>query len=142
MADDLTISRTRVIPAAALKIKTARACGPGGQHVNRTESKIQLTFDPFAVTWIDDEVRDRLYQLAGQSVDSYGHIQIVSQQHRDQPRNLESAREKLADWVLKALVRPKKRRATRPTRASQERRLADKKRRAATKSGRTHVRDE
>lgn len=142
MADDLTISRARVIPATALRVRTARSSGPGGQHVNRTESKVQLTFNPHAVAWLDQETRDRLYQLAGQCVDHQGQIQIVSQQYRDQPRNLEYAREKLARWVLKALVRPKKRSATRPTRASKERRLEGKKRRAVTKLARARVSDE
>lgn len=142
MAADLSIARGRVIPAAAIGVKTARASGPGGQHVNRTETKVQLTFDPTAVTWLDEETKRRLYRIAGQSVDNEGKILVVSQESRDQPQNLERAREKLSAWVLRALVRPKKRVATKPTRGSKERRLEGKKRRADTKAARGRVHDE
>jgi ribosome-associated protein len=139
MADDLTIKRGRVIPASAIRVKRARASGPGGQYVNRTESKVQLYFNPDAVSWIDAEVKKRLYALAGQSVDSRGNVLITSQEQRDQQRNLVRAREKLAAMVRRALVRPKRRVATKPSRASKERRLEEKRRRADTKSRRTRV---
>jgi ribosome-associated protein len=142
MAVELLIARGRVIPATAMCVKTTRASGPGGQHVNRTETKVQLTFDPAAVTWLDEEAKRRLYRIAGQSVDHEGRILIVSQESRDQPQNLDRAREKLSAWVSRALVRPKKRVATKPTRASKERRLEGKKRRADTKSARGPVHDE
>jgi len=139
MAEDLQLSRTRMLPGEALTVRTARASGPGGQHVNRTESKVHLAFDPRAVAWIDEGTRLRIIALAGRQVDSDGCIFITSQEHRDQPRNLESAREKLKALVLKALVRPKKRIATKPTRASKARRVDEKKRRAQTKVQRGRV---
>ena len=142
MSEDLVISPTRVVPGSALRIKTARASGPGGQHVNRTESKVQLTFDPNAVSWLDSEVRERLYRLAGQCVNERGSILIVNQQSRDQARNLERARAKLTAWITRALIAPKDRISTRPTRASKERRLRDKQRRAAAKLNRARVRTE
>jgi len=141
MSDDLPISKTRVIPADALALKTARASGPGGQHVNRTESKVQLTLDPARVPWIDHGTRLRIIALAGRNVDREGRIYVVSQEHREQPRNLETAREKLAEMVQKALVRPKRRVATKPSRAQKARRVEAKKQRSETKSQRRRVED-
>jgi ribosome-associated protein len=142
MVDDLTISRTRILPGHSLTVRTSRASGPGGQHVNRTETKVQLQFDPRGVSWIDEGALQRLLALAGRSVDSEGRILISSQEHREQSQNLEAAREKLKALVLKALVRPKRRIATKPTRASKARRLDQKKHRAQTKAGRGRVRDD
>ncbi|MFM2421201.1 MAG: hypothetical protein RL385_5924 [Pseudomonadota bacterium] len=142
MPDELSIDPARIIPAEALEVRTARASGPGGQHVNRTESKVHLRFDPRLVSWLDERARTRLYTLAGRSVDSEGRILIVSQEQRDQGQNLDRAREKLATLIRAALVRPKLRIATKPTRGSKERRIEGKKRRADTKAGRGKVRDE
>jgi ribosome-associated protein len=142
MAEDLLISRTRVVPGQALTVRTARASGPGGQHVNRTESKVHLSFNPRAVAWIDDGTRLRIIALAGRQVDSEGCIFITSQEHRDQPQNLGNAREKLKTLILKALIRPKKRIATKPTRSSQRRRVDEKKRHSKTKEQRGRVRDD
>lgn len=142
MSDDLPISRTRVIPAQALEVKTARASGPGGQHVNRTESKVQLTFDPRAVPWVDEGTRLRMVALAGRNVDREGRIFVVSQEQRVQSQNLENARQKLLELVTKALARPKRRVPTKPSRAQKARRLNEKKQRAETKAARTRVRDD
>jgi ribosome-associated protein len=142
MSDDLPIQRSRVVPAQALEIKTARASGPGGQHVNRTESKVQLMLDPALVPWIDPGTRLRLIALAGRNVDSAGRVFVVSQEHREQPRNLESARAKLAELLTKALVRPKTRVATKPSKRQKAKRVDEKKLRAKTKATRGRVRDD
>lgn len=142
MSDDLPISRTRVIPGAALEVKTARASGPGGQHVNKTESKVQLTLDPSLVPWIDPGTRLRMVALAGRNIDKEGRIYVVSQENREQPRNLDNARAKLVELVTKAMVRPKRRIATKPTRASKVRRVTEKKQRGETKATRAKVRDD
>lgn len=139
MAEDLLLSRSRVLPGQALTVRTARASGPGGQHVNRTETKVHLSFDPRAVPWIDEGTRLRILALAGRQVDSAGCVFISSQEHRDQAQNLEAARDKLKALVLKALVRPKRRIATKPTRSSQARRVDEKKRHAKTKAQRGRV---
>jgi ribosome-associated protein len=141
MSNDLPITRARLIPGQALDVKTARASGPGGQHVNRTESKVQLTLDPAQVPWIDEGTRLRIVALAGRNVDRDGRVFVVSQESREQPRNLETAREKLAEIVKKALARPKKRIATKPSRAAKARRVDEKKHRAKTKAGRRAVDD-
>jgi ribosome-associated protein len=142
MAHDLPISARRIVPASALSVQTARAQGPGGQHVNRTETKVQLTFDPRLVSWMDEGTRLRIIALAGRYVDSAGCIFVSSQEHREQARNLESAREKLKELILRAMVRPKKRVATKPTKASKARRVDAKKKRAQTKAGRARVRED
>jgi ribosome-associated protein len=142
MSEDLPVALGRVIPKEALKVKTARASGPGGQHVNRTESKVQLTFDPRAVPWIDEGTRLRVVALAGRNVDGEGRIHVTSQEHREQERNLEDARQKLQDIVKKALIRPKKRVATKPTKASKRRRLEDKRRIGDKKTQRRRVSDD
>jgi ribosome-associated protein len=140
MSEDLLIARDRVVPAAALIIKTARASGPGGQHVNKTETKVQLAFDPRLVPWIDEGTRLRIVALAGRNVDGEGRVHVTSQEHRDKERNLADARAKLVELVQKALVRPKKRIATKPTKASKRRRLDEKRRTSLKKEARGRVR--
>jgi ribosome-associated protein len=142
MADDLQISRTHVLPGQSMTVKTARASGPGGQHVNKTETKVHLNFDPRAVPWIDEGTRLRIVALAGRNVDSDECVLITSQEHRDQLQNLEASREKLKQLVLKALVKPKRRVPTKPTKSSQRRRVDEKKRNAKTKATRGRVRDD
>jgi ribosome-associated protein len=139
---DLRIDTRRVVPAQALDVKTARASGPGGQHVNKTESKVQLTLDPRAVPWIDEGTRLRIVALAGRNVDHDGRVFVVSQEQRAQGQNLENARDKLAELVKKALARPKRRVATKPSRAQKARRLDEKKKRGQTKATRRSIGDD
>lgn len=135
----IPLSRGRSIPAAALEVRTARASGPGGQNVNKTESKVHLYLDLSALPWLAPPARVRLLALAGRCVDEFGRPYVVSQENRDQLRNVEEAREKLASLVERALVVPKKRVATKPSRGSKERRLGEKKRRSETKASRGRV---
>lgn len=125
-----------------MTVKTARASGPGGQHVNRTETKVHLSFDPRAVPWIDEGTRLRIVALAGRNVDSEQRVLITSQEHRDQLQNLEASRDKLKQLVVKALVKPKRRVPTKPTKSSQRRRVDEKKKHAKTKATRGRVRED
>lgn len=102
---------------------------------------MQLVFDPRAVPWIDEGTRLRIVALAGRNVDREGRILVTSQEQRAQSQNLENVRAKLAELVDKALVRPKRRVATKPSKAQKARRLDAKKRRAQTKAARGSVRD-
>jgi ribosome-associated protein len=139
MPQDIVISARRVIPAAAFTIRTARAQGPGGQHVNRTESKVQMVFDPRKVDWIDDGTRLRLIALAGRNVDSEGCVLVMSQEYREQGRNLDEVKSKLVELLQRAMTRPKRRLATKPSRAAKARRVDEKKQRSRTKAGRGKV---
>lgn len=123
-------------PENELSEKFILTGGPGGQHVNRTESGVQLRFDVPASTFLADAVKERLLKLAGSRADSAGVITIEARSHRSQHRNREDARERLAALVERAHRAPRKRIATRPPRAAKKKRLADKRRRGDVKQKR------
>lgn len=95
--------------------------GPGGQHVNRTETGVQLRYDVVHSDFLPEPVKNRLLKLAGRRADSDGVITIEARSHRSQHRNREEARERLAELIEKARHRPKKRIPTRPSRAAKKR---------------------
>ncbi|UAL28651.1 aminoacyl-tRNA hydrolase [Nocardioides rotundus] len=130
-----------VIPAAELVETFSRSSGPGGQSVNTTDSRVQLEYDVRASTALTDAQRRRaLVRLDARLVD--GRLVITAAEHRSQHRNRTAAHERLAAVLREALAPPPPpRRATRPTRGSQLRRLEAKKRRGDTKSLRGRVRD-
>ncbi|MGE0327129.1 MAG: alternative ribosome rescue aminoacyl-tRNA hydrolase ArfB [Polyangiaceae bacterium] len=136
MADALQITARIIIPASELSWSAVRASGPGGQNVNKVASKVELRFDAANSRVLSEETRARLMQLAGSRASLEGVIVIVAQDTRDQRRNLELARERLAELVRQALVRPKRRRATKPSRAATARRLDAKKRQGDKKRSR------
>ena len=123
-------------PENELSEKFILTGGPGGQHVNRTESGVQLSFDVPASAFLSEEVKARLLKLAGSRADSAGVIMIEARSHRSQHRNREDARERLAALIERAHRVPRKRVATRPTRASKEKRLAAKRQRGDVKQQR------
>jgi len=116
-----------VIPEAELRWTAARASGPGGQNVNKVSSKVELRFDLERSRVLDLETKVRLRAIAGGRVDAQGQILVVSQATRDRQRNLDDARQKLAELVVRACTRPKRRRPTRPSRGAKETRLREKK---------------
>ena len=115
------------------------ASGPGGQNVNKVATAVQLRFDTHSLA---DDLRARLARLAGRRMTDDGVLVITARQHRTQERNRADARARLFDLIRQAAVRPKKRKATRPTRASKERRLESKKVRGALKRTRTRKFDD
>ena len=135
----LEITPSLVIDDAALEERFVRASGPGGQNVNKVATAVQLRYDVGRST-LPSDVRDRLRVLAGSRMTDEDVLVIEARTHRTQGQNREDARQRLADLVRRALVRPKRRKATRPGKAAKERRLESKKRHAATKSGRGRVR--
>ncbi len=136
MRDDLVVTRSLVIPATELGERFSRSSGPGGQGVNTTDSRVELSFDLARSPSVPDHLRERMLQrLANRSVD--GVVTIAASQYRAQRANRQAARERLAQLLREAAAPPPaRRRPTRPTRGSQERRLAEKKRRGDTKRGR------
>lgn len=134
--DDLTIRDDLVVPAALLAWTAVRASGPGGQNVNKVASKVDLRFDFEKWAGLDEGARARLRALDGVRLDAEGRIVIVSQEYRDQVRNLAAARDRVAALVRTALVRPKKRIARKPSLASKARRVEAKRRNSEKKAAR------
>jgi ribosome-associated protein len=133
----LPINATVTVPAACLTWAASRASGPGGQNVNKVSSKVELRFDLGSCDVLDGWTKDRLRALASGMLDADGRILIVSQKTRDQPKNLEDARDKLKELILRAMIRPKKRRPTRPSRGAVARRLDEKSRASKKKRERS-----
>ncbi|MBY0588801.1 aminoacyl-tRNA hydrolase [bacterium] len=129
------------IPASELSFAYARSSGPGGQNVNKVSSKVIMTWKPALSEALTPTVKERFLRRFGSKLTREGELQIVSQRFRDRPRNVEDAFEKLREMIRSILVVPKTRRPTKPTRGSQERRIAEKKRRSETKSRRRSADD-
>jgi ribosome-associated protein len=134
--EPLVVRPGLVIPAADLAFEAVRASGPGGQNVNKVSSKVDLRLDLDKTRALGPETKERLRALFKNALDADGRLCVTSQKNRDQPRNLEDAREKLRAMILQALARPKKRRPTRPTRGSVERRIGEKKHHGDKKAAR------
>jgi ribosome-associated protein len=136
---DVSVTDAITIPAAELTWQFARSGGPGGQNVNKVESKVELRWTPEgsrALTGLDESTRAWLLSRLAGRLTNDGELIVTSTLTRDQVRNREDAAEKLAGIVRAALVRPKKRKATRPSRGAKERRISAKKRRGEIKKGR------
>jgi ribosome-associated protein len=136
----LEITPAIVIDDAELEERFVRASGPGGQNVNKVSTAVQLRFDPSRSPALTDEVRERLRALAGSRMTNEGVLVIDARSHRTQSQNRDDARERLADLIRRSLVRPKRRKKTRPGLAAKQRRIDTKKRRGAIKSGRGKLR--
>ncbi|MBK1784824.1 alternative ribosome rescue aminoacyl-tRNA hydrolase ArfB [Prauserella cavernicola] len=133
---DLRVTARLVIPDAELGERFSRASGPGGQGVNTTSSRVELSFDVGRSPSVPDDLRSRMLARLGQRLND-GVLTIVASEHREQRRNREAARVRLVASLREAAAAPpRKRRPTRPTRGSQERRIAAKKRRGDVKRGR------
>jgi len=129
----LEITPTIAIDESELVETFARASGPGGQNVNKVESAVQLRFDARRSPGLPDSVAVRLLKAAGAKATNDGVIVITASRFRDQAKNRADARARLVALIAEAAVPPKPRIATKPTRASKERRLDAKKTRSAVK---------
>jgi ribosome-associated protein len=133
----LVVSEHIAIPDEELEWKFIRSSGPGGQNVNKVASAVQLRFLLPLNTSLPAAARARLRRLAGQRLIDDGSILLSARTERSQEQNRRAALERLAELVRAALIEPKIRRKTRPTRASKERRIDTKKHRAGTKRERS-----
>lgn len=139
MSTPLVINEKITLPGSDLEWAAVRGSGPGGQNVNKVSSKVELSFDFESTVAIADSVKERLRALAKNQLDAEGRVLIKSDKTRDQLKNLNDARAKLKELVLMALVVPKKRKPTKPTRASAKKRVATKKVVAKKKATRRKV---
>jgi ribosome-associated protein len=135
-AGDLPVTGSLVVPAAALSWRFSRSSGPGGQGVNTADSRVELSVEPLELPGLTESQQQRLAaRLGGRLVD--GVLTIAASEHRQQLRNRQAARERLAAVLRAALAPPPpSRRRTKPTRGSQERRIEAKKQRGQLKKQR------
>ena len=133
----LQVTPTIQIPDTELTETFVRASGPGGQNVNKVASAVELRFDIMRSEVLPEPLRARLLARRDRRLTADGVLVIQASRFRDQARNRADARERLAEIIRAALHVPKKRVATKPTRASKERRIASKKKRAQHKQTRS-----
>ncbi len=133
MPGDLTVTGRVTIPASELTWRFSRSSGPGGQSVNTSDSRVELSWDPAASTALSPIQRERaLDRLSGRLVD--GVVTVAASEHRSQLRNRMAAEKRLVAVVAEAIAPPpRQRRPTRPSKAAKERRIVAKKRRGQTK---------
>ena len=136
----LRINAAITIPASEIALSFVRADGPGGQHVNKTATAVQLRFDVRNSPSLPDDVRRRLIQLAGRRMTAEGVLVIDARSQRSQHQNRQDAMSRLKNLIVAATQPPRPRRPTIPSAASRRRRLETKRRRARLKQSRRSVR--
>ncbi len=133
MSDVLEVSDELSLPRSELEFRATRSGGPGGQHVNTSSTRIELLWNLGDSRALSDEQRDRLRQRLASRTDAAGYVRVVSSEYRSQLRNREAAEARLVELLRRALAVPRKRVATRPSRAAKEARLRDKRRQSEKK---------
>jgi len=126
-SESIRVTRTVTVPVAEIELRTSRSSGPGGQHAQKSETRVEAVFDVEASGALSAAQKKRVVAKAGPM------LRAVAQDERSQLRNKELAVERLTEALREALRVPRKRRPTKPTKASKERRLEEKKRRGETK---------
>ena len=140
MSDPLQVTARLTIPASDLDVETSRSGGPGGQHVNKTDTRVRLRFNLKACDALNGGIKSRIRRAHPGKITTEGVLLVVCGAHRSQSQNLEEARDRLKEIIRSALTPPKKRRPTRPTKGSKERRLESKRQRSTVKQGRRKLR--
>ena len=134
--DDLYVKEGLYIPAHELSIRACRASGAGGQHVNKTSTKIQLTWYPLKSSVLSDDQKKLISEKLRNRLSREGRITCAVDESRSQSKNIEVAKLRLAELIKRALHVPKIRKATKPSKGSKERRLKAKKKRGQVKAQR------
>jgi ribosome-associated protein len=134
--DALTITPRLRIPLSELQFRFSRSGGPGGQHVNRSETRVELLFDVANSPSLTDAQRERILERLGHIIDQDGVLHLTSSESRSQHQNREAVMVRFRNLLQSALRRRKVRRPTRPSQAGVERRLEEKRRRSAKKKSR------
>jgi ribosome-associated protein len=142
MDDAIEITPTLRIPRAELDYRATRSGGPGGQHVNTSSTRIELTWDVGGSPSLDDAQRNRILEKLANRIDERGVLRLTSSGSRSQHQNREDVTERFARLIAQALHVPKPRKKTRPSKASKEARLLSKKRRSQTKKQRREIPDD
>ena len=138
----LYVNERLAIPRGELDVRATRASGAGGQHVNKTSTRVELTWNVRLSPSLDDEMRSRIVAKLDTRMSDDGALRIVASDTRSQLQNKELAEARLADLVRRALIVPRPRKKTRPGRAARETRLADKRRISEKKQTRRSNTDE
>ncbi len=136
MPDAIVVEGGVFVPGSALEMKAVRSSGPGGQNINKVASKVELRVDISRIQGMDAAALHRLYRIAAGKLDQAGKLVVTSQKTRDQFRNLEDARRKVHDWIVKAIKPPRKRIATMINETIRERRLEAKRLHSKRKANR------
>lgn len=136
MSEDLLIQPGVTIPAQELHVKVCRSSGPGGQHVNTSNTKVQLLWFPLSSVALSDEQKELVCTRLARRISHEGILTCSAEQHRSQHKNLELARQRLAELIRNALFVQKARKATKPSRAQRAKRLKAKKERGEIKAQR------
>jgi len=131
----IEITQNISIDESELQIDFVQSSGPGGQNVNKVASQVQLRFDISSPS-LSEDVRSRLRKIARNRITEQGELLINAKRYRSQERNRQDAIDRLVELIRKAIIPPKKRKPTQPTRASKLKRLQNKKRRGEIKRSR------
>ena len=133
LSDGLRVDHRLTIPRDELSARATRSGGAGGQHVNTSSTRIEVLWNPATSRVLTDDQRAMITAKLAARLDAEGNVRVVASDTRSQLRNREAAESRLAELVREALVVPKKRRPTKPTRAAKQARLDDKRRRGEKK---------
>lgn len=136
---EIRINASLVIPLSELEFRTSRSGGPGGQHVNTSDTKVELLFNVETSPSLTEKQRERLKEALGKRLDTHGFLHVYAQQYRSQNRNRIEAIDRFVDLLRTALKPRLKRKATKPSKASKERRLQNKRERTEKKERRKKV---
>lgn len=135
----IQITETLFISADEIQLDFIRSSGPGGQHVNKVSTAVQLRFNVRQSNTLTDEIRQRLIRIAGRKMTEEGVLVIKARRFRSQDKNRKDAIDRLVELIRKATVKPRPRRKTRPSPAVRQRRLSTKKKRSELKRRRRPV---